>query len=145
MSLIHGSCGLIYFVHEWQPRFNESALLDDVEMLGAVTRINARIHALAPVLNAPTQSDAVTVVSSDPDVPIASLVKSYRGDVYVFAVAMRPGTTEARFSLRPGAKAVRVEDIEEDRVVPLVDGAFTDTFADWQVRLYRLVMAEPSP
>jgi len=82
MSLIHGSCGLIYFVHEWQPRFNESALLDDVEMLGAVTRINARIHALAPVLNAPTQSDAVTVVSSDPDVPIASLVKSYRGDVY---------------------------------------------------------------
>ena len=27
MSLIHGSMGLIYFVHEWKPKFNEWALL----------------------------------------------------------------------------------------------------------------------
>jgi hypothetical protein len=36
MSLIHGSSGLIYFVHEWKPKFNEHALLDDPEMLKAV-------------------------------------------------------------------------------------------------------------
>lgn len=33
MSLIHGSMGLIYFVHEWTPKFNESALLSDPDML----------------------------------------------------------------------------------------------------------------
>lgn len=53
MALIHGARGLIYFVHEWKPRFNESALLDDPEMLAAVTRINRQIHALALVFNAP--------------------------------------------------------------------------------------------
>ena len=37
MSLIHGSKGLIYFVHEWYPRFNEAALLDDPEMAAGVT------------------------------------------------------------------------------------------------------------
>jgi len=53
MSLIHGSMGLIYFVHEWKPAFNESALLSDPEMLAAVTNINAQIHELATVLNTP--------------------------------------------------------------------------------------------
>ena len=33
MSLVHGSRGLIYFVHQFKPRFNEHALLDDPEML----------------------------------------------------------------------------------------------------------------
>ena len=53
MSLIHGSRGLIYFVHQFQPRFNEHALLDDPEMLAAVSAINHQIHDLAPVLNSP--------------------------------------------------------------------------------------------
>ena len=33
MSLIHGSRGLIFFVHQFKPTFNETALLDDPEML----------------------------------------------------------------------------------------------------------------
>ncbi|MHC4676928.1 MAG: hypothetical protein ACYTBZ_30970, partial [Planctomycetota bacterium] len=43
MSIVHGSMGLIYFVHEWEPTFNESALLSDAEMLSAVTAINRQI------------------------------------------------------------------------------------------------------
>lgn len=39
MSLVHGSMGLIYFVHEWTPEFNESALLSDREMLQTVRAI----------------------------------------------------------------------------------------------------------
>ena len=54
MALIHGSRGLIYFVHQFKPRFNEHALLDDPEMLTAVTAINRQIHDLAPVLNSPS-------------------------------------------------------------------------------------------
>ena len=37
MSIIHGSTGLIYFVHEWEPTFKESALLADPPMLEAVS------------------------------------------------------------------------------------------------------------
>ena len=54
MALIHGSRGLIYFVHQFKPKFNEHALLDDPEMLAAVTAINRQIRDLAPVLNSPT-------------------------------------------------------------------------------------------
>ncbi len=46
MSLLHGSQGLIYFVHEFAPRFKEAALLDDPEMLRAVTSINRQIQRL---------------------------------------------------------------------------------------------------
>src|SRR5688572_8107719 len=72
MSLIHGSQGLIYFVHQFKPTFKEAALLDDPEMLKAITAINRQIHELAPVLNSPTITHALTVTSST---PVASMVK----------------------------------------------------------------------
>ena len=59
MALIHGSRGLIYFVHQFAPKFNEHALLDDPEMLAAVTAINRQIRELAPVLNSPTRRRTV--------------------------------------------------------------------------------------
>ena len=40
MALIHGSRGLIYFVHQFEPRFIEAALLEDPQMLTAVTALN---------------------------------------------------------------------------------------------------------
>ncbi|MFQ6099106.1 MAG: hypothetical protein ACE5O2_15350, partial [Armatimonadota bacterium] len=57
MSLIHGSMGIIYFVHQFQPRFIEAGLLADAEMTAAVADINEQIHSLAPVLNSPSLSD----------------------------------------------------------------------------------------
>ena len=69
MSLVHGSRGLIHFVHEWKPRFNESALPGDAEMLAAVTALNRQIARLAPVLNSPTVTDAVAVVSETFTIP----------------------------------------------------------------------------
>src|SRR4029450_2313756 len=35
MSLIHGSRGLIYFLHQFKPVFREDALLDDAQVLAA--------------------------------------------------------------------------------------------------------------
>jgi hypothetical protein len=75
MSLIRGSRGIIYFVHQFAPEFREAALLDDPEMLAAVTALNREIRDLAPVLNAPTARDAVQVQVSDPAVPVAVMVK----------------------------------------------------------------------
>jgi hypothetical protein len=77
MSIIHGSMGIIYFVHEWQPRFNESALLSDKQMLSAVTKINKQIAELAPVLNSPTIDNDVIVSPANKDVPVAVMTKRY--------------------------------------------------------------------
>ena len=54
MSIIHGSTGLIYFVHQFKPRFVEASLLLDAELLAAVTEINRQVRRLAPVINSPT-------------------------------------------------------------------------------------------
>ncbi|MES2461465.1 MAG: hypothetical protein V4671_12855, partial [Armatimonadota bacterium] len=99
MALIHGSRGLIYFVHEFKPRFNEHALLDDREMLAAVTAINRQVHSLAPILNSPAvpSAAAAAVVSSDTKVPIAVTTKYHGGKTYVFAVGMRNAATRGTF------------------------------------------------
>jgi hypothetical protein len=137
MSLIHGSMGLIYFVHEWQPRFNESALLSDPEMLAAVTAINHQITELAPVLNSPTIEDTASVTSSNEAVPVAMMAKKHDGTTYLFAVGMRGDKTTATFTLQHAESINTVEVIGENRTINVKDGVFKDNFEAWDVHLYR--------
>ena len=53
MALIHGAKGLIYFAHQFKPKFVEAGLLDDDAIAREVAAINRQIRQLAPVLNAP--------------------------------------------------------------------------------------------
>ena len=138
MSIIHGSMGLIYFVHEWEPRFNESALLSDTAMLSAVTRINGQIAELAPVLNSATIKNAADVSVGNEAVPVAMMVKRHGGSTYLFAVGMRDGETDATFTIR-GLKGIRaVEVLGEGREIVSRDGVFKDSFGAWDVHLYRI-------
>jgi hypothetical protein len=138
MSLIQGSRGLIYFVHQFKPTFREAALLDDSEMLAAVTALNQQISELAPVLNSPTIRDVARVRSENSDVPIAMIVKRQKGATYLFAVGMRDGVTTATFTLGGinGEKVVEV--IGEARTIAAKNGSFSDHFGPWDVHLYRL-------
>ena len=138
MSIIHGSTGLVYFVHEWEPKFNESALLSDPEMLSAVTAVNRRITELAPVLNSPTIAGGAKASSDNSTVPVASMVKKHAGATYVFAVAMRGEATTATSTLQGLGNARIVEVLGENRAVTLRDGVFTDDFGPWDVHLYRI-------
>ncbi len=138
MSIIHGSMGLIYFVHEWQPRFNESAILADPEMLTAITGINRQIAELAPVLNSPTIVDGVKAVPTNPEVPIAAMVKRHEGAIYVFAVAMRNGRTKAEFKIADPTGAKEIEVLGENRKIICRNGIFEDEFVAWDVHLYKI-------
>jgi len=138
MSIIHGSMGLIYFVHEWEPRFNESALLSDPEMLSAVTTLNHQIIGLAPVLNNPTIKGTVSVLSDNEAVPIAIMVKKYDSATYLFAVGMRDDSTTATFTLRDLAGVKKVEVLGENRKIDSKDGVFKDIFRAWDVHIYRI-------
>ncbi|MGV3753860.1 MAG: hypothetical protein ACO1QS_00595 [Verrucomicrobiota bacterium] len=136
MALIHGSRGLVWFVHQFKPTFREAALLDDAEMLAAVTAVNRQITRLAPVLNTATLTNVVKVSSGKPEVPIATMLKKYNGATYLFAVCMRDIATSATFSDLPKNSTATVED--ENRSIPVKDGAFTDQFTPWAVHIYRL-------
>jgi len=137
MSIIHGSMGLIYFVHEWEPKFNESALLSDPEMLSAVTEINRQITELAPVLNSPTIEAAASVSSSNQAVPVATMAKKHNGATYLFAAGMRGDKTTVTFTLQHAEDVKNIEVIGENRTIVLNDGVFKDNFEAWDVHLYR--------
>jgi hypothetical protein len=138
MALIHGSMGLIYFVHEWQPKFDESALLSDPAMYAAVTKINRQIGELAPVLNSPTIPGAASVASGNKDVPVALMLKKHTGATYLLTVAMREGQTRAEFTV-PGLSGPHtVEVLGEARTLAAKDGQFADDFQPWDVHLYRI-------
>lgn len=139
MSLIHGSRGLIYFVHQFQPAFKEASLLDDPELLPAVTAINRQIHDLAPVLNRPTVEDAVRITSSEPDVEFAAMCKQHDGADYVFVVNMRNKAANAVFETRVlSTPASQVEVLGENRSLGIRDGRWEDEFEAYAVHLYRL-------
>ncbi len=138
MSLIHGSRGLIYFVHQFEPRFIEASLLEDAELLPAVTAINRQIHELAPVLNSPTIDDGAQFSSSDPDAPIAGICKQHEGATYVFAVGMRNRSAQATIRLSGPPANADVEVLGENRSIPLHNGQFDDDFAAYAVHLYRV-------
>ena len=138
MSLVHGSRGLIYFVHQFKPTFREAALLDDPEMLAAVTALNHLISQLAPVLNGPTVPDAATVRSENADVPIALMVKQHEGATYLFAVGMRDGATTATFTLGGINGETAVEVLGEHRTRTAKEGSFSDRFGPWDAHLYRV-------
>jgi hypothetical protein len=146
MALIHGSRGLIYFVHQFKPTFNEAALLDDTELLPAVTAINQQIHDLAPVLNSPTVHQAVpspivTPAGDNSALPadtIAWMRKEYGGSAYLFTVNMRNQTVRASFGSVNARGVQTAEALGENRRLAVADGGLADDYEPYEVHLYRL-------
>lgn len=145
MSIIHGSKGIIYFVHQFKPTFVEAALLADPEMLAAVTRINAEVRELAPVLNSPSVKEGASAKSSREDAPIAILLKRSGGASYLFAVAMRGAPAKAAFEVKGLAAAAEAEVLGEGRKLPVAAGKFEDSFGPYDVRLYRILAPPDAP
>jgi hypothetical protein len=136
MALIHGARGIIYFAHQFKPKFLEAGLLADEAMAREVAAINRQIHQLAPALNAPDVAGAV-VASTESKVPVDLVVKRHAGETYLFSVAMRGGETTATFTL-PDTGDSHVEVLGEGRKIEAVGGKWEDRFQGYQVHLYRV-------
>src|SRR5262245_34150548 len=133
MSLIHGSRGLIYFVHQFKPRFVEASLFQDADLLAGITAVNKQIQSLAPALNSPTVADGVTVTS---DAPVDAVAKRQGDSTYVFSVAMRDQAAKATITVKGGRGTAEV--LGENRSVPVKDGKIEDEFKPYDVHLYRI-------
>ncbi len=149
MSIVHGSRGLIYFCHQFEPRFVEAALLEDREMATAVGALNRRIRELAPVLASATIPDRVAVETDPADVseelsealgarPVAVLVKEHREALYIFAVRMETPALRATFRVKGPPATATIEVIGEDRAIEAREGSFTDDFGAHTVHIYRI-------
>jgi hypothetical protein len=142
MAIISGARGLIYFVHQFKPSFDEHALLDDPAMLRAVSFNNQEIETLAPIINSPPLKQESMVASSKADIPISIMTRMYKGMGYLFAVGMRNGSATASFHLQGLPANGNAEVIGENRTISVKDGHFQDDFSPYQVHIYRLISAK---
>jgi hypothetical protein len=133
MSIVHGSMGIGYFVHQFTPTEDDHALLDDPTMKAAVGVLNKQIHDLAPALNTPPITNAASVATTGTKVDI--LVKRQGGTLYVFAVSMGMATTMATFTVQHGP-ASSASVLGENRQIAIAGGTFQDSFDGYAVHLY---------
>lgn len=144
MAIIHGARGIGYFCHRFSP-YKQAGLLADTEMSASVSSVNAQITSHASILNTQTVTNAATLVSSDVNVPVDYMVKRYEAYTYIYAVSMRPGSTNATFTLRGFTGTSNVEVVGENRTITSNEGIFQDTFSDYSVHIYKVATpADPN-
>ena len=136
LSIIHGSRGIIYFVHEFKPKFIEAGLLAHPEQAKAVEQVNKQVLALAEVINSAQPVPTIKAKPSDADGQIAFMARQHKGTLYIFAAQMRNKPASVTFDV-PQAVG-RVEIIDEDRTIGVKDSQFIDTFGPYGVHLYKL-------
>jgi hypothetical protein len=134
LALTRGATGIGYFVHEWSDGFREDGIFRHPDAVEAVTRINAEIRELAPVLNAETLHDAAT--AQDP-AGLSVMAKRRDGSLYVFAAATSPSASRHRIAL-PGVTDARAVALGEGRSVEIRDGVLEDRYDGYGVHLYRI-------
>jgi uncharacterized protein (DUF1778 family) len=139
MAIIHGAKGIGYFLHEFNPSFHEAGILTDPANSvnkEKIASLNKQITCLAPVINTPSQNFAAVTLDNK-EIPIDIMSKEYHGDKYIFAAAMREGTTTASFTVSPKTdKAVTV--ISEGRTVNMSKGQFCDVFKPFDIHIYKI-------
>ena len=139
MSLIKGSRGIIYFVHQFEPNFIEASLLDDPELLEAVTRLNRQITELAPVLNSPSLLNAVVIESDLEKPPLDVMCKRYGNSLYVFVANVRPEKSVAKLRLlNPSSASTQAHEIENGSEVMIRDSIINLEIAGYGIVLYRI-------
>lgn len=137
MSLIHGARGLMYFVHEFSPSFNEHALLDDPAMLAAVTRVNAEVQSYAEVLLRGRPIEGFECKPESPDRPVRAVALALGNSRFVFAIGMRNTTCKAALKV-PGLSGTTVTSTTDSAVVQTTNGAWTQSFGPYEVKIYAL-------
>jgi hypothetical protein len=135
-SIVHGARGIVYFNHSFGgPAPTQHALREPAysAVRSEVTRTNARIRRLAPVLNAPFVD---TFAGTEADVDV--MTKHHGGRFYVFAASRAHVPQQAEFHV-PCAGEMHVSVLDENRTIELAAGSFEDHFADGNaVHIYRI-------
>lgn len=137
MAIIHGAKGIIYFSHQFKPKFIEAGLLVDSEMAREVKSINQQIHQLAPVLNRPDAKNVASVESLNQDVPVDFMVKQLANKTFIFAAAMRDKKTVVRMKI-PDKTIKKIKVVGENRSITPEDGHWNDHFQGYGVHIYEV-------
>jgi hypothetical protein len=137
---INGSRGIIYFVHQFEPRFVEATWFESPDIAAAISRINAQVQDLAKVILSPASGEIASIALRDKNrefVPPANISVTSRRQgckLYVFAASLSNKPLRAGINLRQAPGMLDV--IDEDRRLPAKGNGFEDDFEPYAVHLY---------
>lgn len=137
MAIACGASGVIYFAHEFAPKFIEAGLLAHPEIAAAVKQVNAEVLAVAAILNGPTVEQVVRV-DAGKDGEVVVLCKQDGKDLVLFTASMRAVACQASFTVKGRQSSAKVEVLGEKRECKVDGGKFTDEFGSYAIHHYRL-------
>ncbi len=142
MSIIAGSRGIIYFVHQFEPSFQEASVLADRQLLPAITELNQQIARLAPVLNRPSVPDAVDLQCDAADTVVQMMCKEHEGSLYVFLANESPHGTEVTLKLLTSNSPTQVELLGADGMKAVRNREFRTNLGGYGFQLLRFPVQE---
>ncbi|MEU7531988.1 hypothetical protein AB0A74_40070 [Saccharothrix sp. NPDC042600] len=140
-TILHGATGINYFAHSFytEGKGEYSSVLTRPEITAKVKAVNARLQALAPVLNA-ASLPGVTA-KSDNGIPVSVLHKQAQDAKWV--IAQTDGNTSvprsgaARVEISVPVRSGTATVVDENRTVSIENGKIVDDFGPYQVHVYR--------
>jgi hypothetical protein len=137
MAITHGATGIIYFTHQFKPKFSEHGL--DAARHAELKTLNEQITRLAPAILGADAAEQPTLTLA---AGLASSVlgKVHGGQLYVFAqnIDMARGSGQGTIAVKGLKAGTKIEVVDEDRSITAEDGRFADEFAPLAVHIYRI-------
>lgn len=132
--LAHGANGIVYFVHDFRSGgFTEDGVFDHPQAVAVVTRVNAAIRSIAPILNAQRQPKGLLAVGAD------ATLRADAGGWYVIAAENSGHKRTCTFTLAL-ARGRTVQVVGENRTLTAnANGTWSDPFAGWGHHVYKIV------
>jgi hypothetical protein len=137
MAICHGATGIIYFTHQFKPKFNEFG--PDAAKQAAIKKINDQIAELAPIL-AGKEAGFLKLSTDSNSIP-ANTARVYDGRRVLFVLNGSPNRQGCKvtFSLDTAGEGIVAEVVGEGRTISLKDGkSFTDDFAPLALHIYKV-------
>lgn len=151
MSIIRGSRGIIYFVHEFEPRFKEASWFDDPPLAESMARLNAEVQGLSRAILGRDVGAVASVTLTGPGERAAAsenlAVTSRRMGcaTYVFAASLSRTPFRATIKLDAVGAPDGVDVLNEQRTLAVSESGFSDDFGPYAVHLYRTRAAADCP
>ncbi len=137
MAVCRGATAIGYFTHVWRPSYSQFGV--PAANREAITRINAQLTRLSPVILGGETEQAVSI-RGDEAVGLDALAKRLGGYLYIFALnydgALR--STQATLTVGDLPAGAKVTVIDEDRTITSENGYFVDTFEPLDVHIYHI-------
>ena len=140
--IVSGADGINYFCHDFSSGFfvRDDSCLFENDNEAAIGEVNADIQRYADVLRSPERGGSA---STNGQVPVKLRVHRHGNQTYVFAQgtgtrAVPLGQAQNATITIPGAGNGTVTVLDENRMLQMTDGKFTDHFGQYGHHVYRI-------